>query len=71
MFLNPPNRWGYDLFTFKFIDGELRTMGSTGTNYSAAVYCNLNSTSNINGIGCAHYAKNNTDYFKKIIKQLK
>lgn len=70
-FLNPPNRWGYDLFTFHFIDGELRTMGSRGTAYSAETYCNPKSTSNYNGIGCAHYAKNNTDYFKKIIKSLK
>ena len=70
-FVNPPNRWGYDLFTFHFKDGELRTMGSSETAYPAASYCNPTSTSVYNGIGCAHYAKNNTDYFKKIAKQLK
>ena len=32
--LDKPNRWGIDLFTFQFIEGELRTMGSEGTRYT-------------------------------------
>ena len=70
-FLNPPNRWGFDLFTFQFLDGELRTMGSPGTIFSGKSSCNPASSSNRSGIGCAHYAKTNTDYFKKIVKELK
>ena len=70
---NKPNRWGYDLFTFDFVDGELRTMGSKGTYYSANLekYCSLSDTSNINGITCAHKAKTDADYFKRVIKNVK
>ena len=68
-----PNRWGYDLFTFEFIDGELRTMGSSGTTHYANLekYCSLTDNSNLNGITCAHKAKNNSDYFKWVIKNVK
>ncbi len=68
----PPNRAGYDLFTFQFSDGELRTMGSRGTNFSTIVsYCNKNVSNTLNGIACAHRAKNETDYFKWIVKNVK
>ena len=30
-FKNPPNRFGYDVFTFQLVDGELKTMGDTNT----------------------------------------
>ena len=70
-FVNPPNRWGFDLFTFHFIDGELRTMGSPGTRFPAEIYCHPTASHNLNGVACAHYAKTNTDYFKKILKELK
>ena len=69
---NPPNRWGYDLFTFEFLDGELRAMGDKGTSYTNLnIYCNKNSTSPVNGIACAHLAKTNTDYFKDLVRYFK
>lgn len=70
--LDKPNRWGVDLFTFQFIEGELRTMGSEGTLYTDLTeYCNYNISSRMNGIACAHLAKNNNDYFKHVIKEYK
>ena len=69
---NPPNRWGYDLFTFQFIDGELKTMGDKGTNYTSMdSYCNPKTTNALNGLTCAQKAKANSDYFKDIIKEFK
>lgn len=69
---NPPNRWGYDLFTFEFLDGELRTMGDIQTAYkNTDIYCNLESSNLLNGIACAHKAKTNSDYFKWVIKNVK
>lgn len=68
-YINPPNRWGYDLFTFQFIDGELRTMGSMGTTYTGEIYCSKNSTNDLNGIACANKAKENSDYFKILLKK--
>ena len=69
---NPPNRMGYDLFVFEFKDGELRTMGSSGTMYSnLEQYCSLTSSEALNGIACAHKAKTDTDYFKWVIKNVK
>jgi prepilin-type N-terminal cleavage/methylation domain-containing protein len=72
-FNNPPNRWGYDLFTFQFIDGELQTMGGLNTAYpDTDAYCNLtNSKSGLNGIACAQKAKAEPDYFKWVIKNIK
>ncbi len=70
-FKNPPNRVGYDLFTFQFLDGELRTMGSKGTAYSVETYCNPNVRNQYNGIACAHKAKNDTEYFKWVVKNIK
>lgn len=67
--LDVPNRWGVDLFTFQFLDGELRTMGSPGTTYTDMNnYCNINVSHNLNGIACAHKAKSNSDYFKQAVK---
>lgn len=66
---NKPNRAGYDLFTFQFLDGELKTMGSKGTTYIGKQYCNEYSTSKYNGISCAHEAKENSDYFKRVLRK--
>ncbi len=66
---NKPNRAGYDLFTFQFTDGKLNTMGSKGTRYIGEPYCNENSTSKLNGISCAHEAKENPDYFKRVLRK--
>ena len=69
---NPPNRWGYDLFTFQFKDGELVTMGDPKTTYNNLdIYCNLNSTDRLNGIACAQKAKTDTEYFKWVVKNIK
>ena len=71
-FNTPPNRWGYDLFTFEFLDGELRTMGDKQTKYNNPNQdCNPNTSSTLNGITCANKAKTETDYFKRIIKKFK
>lgn len=69
---NPPNRWGYDLFTFQFVDGELKTMGDNGTNYTNMTsYCNSQTTNALNGVTCAQKAKINSDYFKDLVKEFK
>lgn len=68
----PPNRWGYDLFTFQMLNEEIRPMGSEGTAYSDTdKYCNLKGSGTMNGIACAELAKSDTDYFKKLVKQVK
>ncbi len=67
--LDVPNRWGVDLFTFQFLDGELSTMGSYKTSYTNKQnYCNEKVTNNLNGIACTHYAKNDSTYFEKVVK---
>lgn len=69
---NKPNKWGYDLFTFQFIDGELKTMGAQGTTYTdMSKYCNLETTNEMNGVACAQKAKEDSEYFKKLIKKVK
>ncbi|MDE6137832.1 MAG: type II secretion system GspH family protein [Candidatus Gastranaerophilales bacterium] len=66
-----PNRWGYDLFTFRFMDGELKTVGDKNTSYTVNTYCNINTTNSRNGIACAHRAKTESDYFIWAIKNIK
>lgn len=70
---NKPNRWGYDLFTFQLKDGELKTMGTIGTDYTDMnTYCSKNSSSAFNGITCAQKAKENPqEYFKYVVKTVK
>lgn len=71
-FNNPPNRWGYDLFTFEFLDGELRTMGDIQTKYNEVdKYCNPKGSGALNGAACAYRAKTETDYFKKVVHSFK
>lgn len=71
-FKNKPNRAGYDLFVFQFVDGELVTGGDSKSLFSDMErYCNVNSNDQRNGAGCAQKAKENTDYFKALIKQFK
>ena len=67
-----PNRLGYDLFTFQFINGELRTMGDRETTYNdVEKYCNPKRGDGLNGIACAYKAKTETDYFKSLVKHFK
>ena len=70
---NKPNRWGYDLFTFQLKDGELKTMGAIGTDYTDMnTYCSKDSSSAFNGITCAQKAKENPqEYFKYVVKNMK
>ena len=79
---NPPNIEGYDTFTFQLINGELHTMGDTGTSYVGEQYCDIDTilkirkqNSNANaapyGLSCAHSAKVDADYFKKVVKKYK
>jgi len=71
-FNNPPNRAGYDMFTFQFIDEELKPMGAKGTDYTDMdKYCNSKVTNAYNGIACAQKAKDNADYFKELVKEFK
>ena len=71
-YVNPPNIWGYDLFTFEFLDGELRTMGDRETFHkNLDRYCNINSTDGLNGVACEHKAKTDSDYFKTVVKIFK
>ncbi len=67
-----PNRLGYDVFVFQFLDGELRTMGDKNTAYTDHnVYCSPTSNDEYNGISCAQKAKENSDYFKTLVKYIK
>ncbi len=78
---NPPNMEGFDTFTFQLVNDELHTMGDIGTNYVGEEYCDFDkiinqADANLNdhapalyGIACAHYAKVDADYFKKIVKK--
>lgn len=69
--MSPPNRWGYDLFTFQIKNENLIPMGSNGSKYiDKDVYCSLDSESNFNGIACASMATD-LDYFKWVVKALK
>jgi len=83
---SPPNRWGYDLFTFYFADGVFVTVGDKKTSYTMQTggeekeaadyadmskYCSAASTDSMNGIACAQKAKENPDYFKELIKEFK
>lgn len=69
---NQPNRLGYDLFVFQFVEGELRTMGDLQTTYTDVdKYCNLKSSDSLNGIACAQKAKENSDYFYWVVKNVK
>lgn len=70
-FNNPPNQWGYDLFTFQLIDNELRPMGNSKTKYKSDNYCNLSNNSGYNGIACTQVAIDDPDYFKKMARKFK
>lgn len=71
-YYSPPNRLGYDLFTFEIKNGELRVMGDNETRYTDIdEYCNTKKSNSSNGIACAYKAKNNSDYFKWAVKNVK
>ena len=70
-YASPPNRWGYDLFTFQFLDGELKAMGAIGTRYTKMdTFCNEKSSDIKNGIACAQKVIEDTEYFKTVLKKI-
>ncbi len=78
----PPNRWGWDMFTFQIVGEDLLPVGAMGTSYKDPAisknyifgedperWCNSdNSDDKFNGITCAYKAVNDVDYFKKLYK---
>ena len=69
---NPPNRLGYDLFAFEFCDGVLSAMGDKNTHFpNSDLYCNYNQNIDNSGIACSILAKSDTEYFKKLVKNVK
>lgn len=69
---NPPNKAGYDLFTFQYIDGEVYAMGDPKTYYVGKDYCDITKNDkSVGGISCALFAKDDSEYFKKAVKELK
>jgi prepilin-type N-terminal cleavage/methylation domain-containing protein len=73
----PPNRWGWDIFTFQIIGENLLPVGAPDTKFkdtnrefgeAPLTWCNSASTDDFNGITCAYNAVNDVDYFKKLYK---
>ena len=65
-----PNRWGWDLFTFELVKGDILPLGAPGTSepYSTSPqqYCSAHETGNENGATCGYYAATDEDYFKNL-----
>lgn len=65
-----PNRWGWDLFTFELVKGDILPLGAPGTSapYSTNPrnYCNPAGNGNENGATCGYFAATNQDYFKDL-----
>ena len=72
---NPPNIFGYDVFVFQFLDGEIVPVGYKNTGgitwplTDLSKTCNETSNNNLNGWGCAQLAATDADYFKKIVRR--
>ncbi len=65
-----PNRLGYDLFIFALTDNGIKPMGDEGTPHRNS--CAIKESSyGYNGFSCASDAKNDPDYFKKVVKAIK
>lgn len=65
---NQPNRLGYDLFAFQFVNNQLLPMGAEGTTYTGDDYCSKTSGKNLNGMSCSYKALNDPNYFKNLDK---
>lgn len=64
-----PNRLGYDLFAFQFVDGTLKTMGDSGTAYTdTEQFCKKQGGNTYNGMACAFKALKDPMYFKNLDK---
>lgn len=70
---NGPNRLGVDVFTFVMGDNEaLLPMGANGTPITNLDnYCNPKYVNTQSGMACAQKAMSDSDYFKKILKEIK
>lgn len=70
---NGPNRLGVDVFTFVMGDNEaLLPMGANGTPITNLEnYCNPKYVNTQSGMACAQKAMSDSDYFKKILKEIK
>lgn len=66
-----PNKAGVDLFVFQLTDDGLKAMGDNGTEYIGDNDCSFSSTGSFNGMSCTNKAKNDPDYFKKVVKAIK
>lgn len=65
-----PNRLGYDFFAFEVIEGVVHTIGETETSYKFNDDCKFGPASD-RGYTCSKRAKNESDYFKAVIKKIK
>ena len=69
---NPPNKWGWDVFSFELVNNDLLPAGAPGTKYSSKEnrekYCKKDSTDNLNGLTCAYFALYNEKYFKEVYR---
>ena len=72
-FQGKPNKAGVDLFVFQLTDDGLKAMGDEGTDYIGDTYCAATGWSGgaYNGMSCTNKAKNDPDYFKKVLKVIK
>lgn len=65
-----PNRWGWDVFTFELVKGDILPLGAPGTTATYSnnprAYCNPNGTGNENGATCGYFAATNENYFKEL-----
>jgi hypothetical protein len=70
---NKPNKLGYDLFTFQFLDNGVFPMGYPGTNFAKWLdfYCDISQKTVYSGYTCAQKAATDPDYFKNIVKNIK
>lgn len=65
--IKKPNRLGYDFFAFEVVDGMLYPMGDLHTTYANRADCDFSKANQL-GTTCAKNAKDDSDYFKKVVK---
>lgn len=65
-----PNRLGYDFFAFEVIEGVVHAIGEVETSYKFKDDCKFG-PANARGYTCSQRAKNESDYFKGVVKKIK
>lgn len=68
---NKPNRLGYDFFALEILNGKLYAMGDVGTSYVDNKDDKACKGFYLPGLTCSVRARNNTDYFKNVVKNYK